>query len=188
MSRGSARDEVERGRKAMPANSRISFKMMSFIHETLYGLFRDPYKALAAAGVEPGLKVLELGCGPGFFTVPAAEMVGERGSVTALDINPLAVERVRQKIEEAGVANAEVIRADAAETHLPDQSVDLVLLFGFARPIGDMGSIWAEVHRVLRPGGGLSVEGRLRPPERLFHLERRQGRIVRYRRVRPSPQ
>ncbi|MBE9471268.1 MAG: methyltransferase domain-containing protein, partial [Chloroflexi bacterium] len=72
--------------------NRMHFKMMSLVHETLYGLFRDPYKALNAAGLEPGQKVLEVGCGPGFFTIPAAKTVGEKGSVCALDISPLAIE------------------------------------------------------------------------------------------------
>ncbi|MHA1360918.1 MAG: SAM-dependent methyltransferase [Candidatus Helarchaeota archaeon] len=72
----------------------------------LYGLFRDPYKVLDAAGLEPGQRALEVGCGPGFFTIPAAHIVGEKGSVLALDINPAAVEHVRRKIKEAGVTNA----------------------------------------------------------------------------------
>jgi len=83
----------------MPRTNRLNFKMMSFVHETLYSLFRDPYKVLNAAGLEPGQRVLEVGCGPGFFTILAAKIVGE-GSAHALDVNPLAVERVQQKIEQ----------------------------------------------------------------------------------------
>jgi len=99
--------------KKMSHTNKLHFKMMSFVHETLYGLFRDPYKVLRAAGLEPGQKVLEVGCGPGFFTIPAARIVGEEGSVLAFDINPVAVEHVRRKIEEAGATNARVIVADA---------------------------------------------------------------------------
>ncbi|MBN2516077.1 MAG: class I SAM-dependent methyltransferase [Deltaproteobacteria bacterium] len=161
----------------------MNFRMMSFIHETLYGLFRDPYKALNAAGLGPGQEVLEVGCGPGFFTIPAVRIVGEEGSVLAVDVNPLAVEHVRQKIETECVSNAKTLLANAAQTDLPDQSFDLTFLFGLARPMGDMGKIWSELHRLLKPGGILSVEGRLRPPSELFQPVKRQGRISRFRRV-----
>jgi len=159
------------------------FRMMSFVHETLYGVFRDPYRVLRAAGLRPGQRVLEVGCGPGFFTVPAAEIVGKEGSVRAIDVNPLAVERVRGKIQQAGVSNAEAARADAARTGLPDGSFDLVFVFGLARPIGRLEAIWAELHRVLKPGGVLSIEGRLYPPDELFHPVRRRGRISLFKRA-----
>jgi ubiquinone/menaquinone biosynthesis C-methylase UbiE len=167
----------------MSASNKVHFKMMSFVHETLYDLFRDPYKALRAAGLEPGQKVLEVGCGPGFFTVPAARIVGEEGSVRALDINPLAVEKVQQKIGTEGVTNVKTILADAAQTGLPDQSFDLIFVFGFARPIGGMVAIWPELHRLLKPLGILSVEGRLWPSNGLFHPVKRQGRISQFRKV-----
>lgn len=168
----------------MSLTNKLHFRMMSFVHETLYGLFRDPYKVLKAAGLEPGQRALEVGCGPGFFTIPAARIVGEEGSVLAFDINPVAVEHVQRKIEEAGVTNARVIVADAAKTKLPDGSFDLVFVFGLARPIGDMAAIWAELHRVLKVQGVLSIEGRLNPPGELFQFLDRQGRIVRFRKVR----
>jgi len=170
-------------RKKMSRPNRMHFKMMSFVHETLYSLFRDPYKVLNTVGLEPGQKVLEVGCGPGFFTIPAAKIVGESGSIYALDVNPLAVERVQQKIEKEGVTNVKTILADAAQTGLPDQSFDLAFVFGFARPIGNPEDIWTELHRLLKPEGILSVEGRLRPSERLFHPVKRQGRISLFRKV-----
>jgi ubiquinone/menaquinone biosynthesis C-methylase UbiE len=157
--------------------------MMSFIHETLYGLLRDPYKVLSAAGLKPGQRVLEVGCGPGFFTVPAAEIAGKEGSVLALDMNSLAVEHVRHKVDEARVGNARVILADATETGLPDQSFDLALVFGLAHPIGGIEEIWVEIHRLLQPEGTLAVEGRLQPPRGLFRRVHRQGRVARYDKV-----
>jgi len=45
----------------MPRTNRLHFKMMSFFHETLYGLFRDPFKVLVNAGLEPSQRVLEVG-------------------------------------------------------------------------------------------------------------------------------
>jgi ubiquinone/menaquinone biosynthesis C-methylase UbiE len=167
----------------MPRTDEMSFKMMSFVHETLYGLFRDPYKALHDAGLETGQTVLEVGCGPGFFTVPAAKIVGDGGTVLTLDINRVAVEHVRRKIQQAGVTNAKVIVANAARTDLPDRSFDLIFVFGFARAVGGMATIWPELHRLLKPGGILAVEGRLRPPSRLFEIRQCQGRIARFRKL-----
>jgi ubiquinone/menaquinone biosynthesis C-methylase UbiE len=167
----------------MPQTNEVNFRMMSFVHETLYGLFRDPYKALHDAGLEAGQTVLEVGCGPGFFTVPAARIVGDGGAVVALDINPVAVEHVRRKIQQAGVTNAKVVLANAAQTDLPDQGFDLIFVFGFARAVGGMAAIWPELHRLLKPGGTLSVEGRLRPPDRLFEAGQRQGRISQLRKL-----
>jgi demethylmenaquinone methyltransferase/2-methoxy-6-polyprenyl-1,4-benzoquinol methylase len=158
--------------------------MMSLVHETLYGLLRDPYGVLGAAGLEPGQRVLEIGCGPGFFSLPAAEIVGAEGSLCALDVSPLAVEKVKQKVAAAGVTNVETRLANATQTGLPDQSFDLVFVFGFANPRGaGMESVFRELHRLLKPGGTLSVEGRLDPPADLFAPLERQGRIARFQKL-----
>jgi ubiquinone/menaquinone biosynthesis C-methylase UbiE len=167
----------------MTTADRVRFRMMSLVHEDLYRVFRDPYEALKAAGLEPGQEVLEVGCGPGFFTVPAARMVGEEGSVHALDINPLALERVRHKVEKEGVENVCTVLADAGQTGLPDESFDLIFVFGLGRAIGGADRIMAEVHRLLRPGGTLSIEGRLLPPSKLFQPVRREGRIAQYQKA-----
>lgn len=167
----------------MSVTDKIHFRMMSLIHEDLYRVFRDPYQVLHAAGLKPGQDVLEVGCGPGFFTVPAAQIVGQEGSVYALDVNPLALERVRQELESNGVANVATVLADAAQTGLPDESFDLIFVFGFGHQVGDMGNVFAELHRLLKPAGVLSVEGRPRPSNRLFQPRNGEGRIVQYRKV-----
>ena len=167
----------------MTVTDRVHFGIMSFVHETLYGLFRDPHKALDAAGLEAGQRVLEVGCGPGFFTVPAARTVGEQGRVWALDISPLAIQRVREKVERAGVTNVETVLADGAQTGLPGQSFDLVFLFGFSHHAGDLENIAVETHRLLRPGGILAIEGALRPSGERFTFVKRSEGISQFRKV-----
>ena len=167
----------------MSLSDRMHFKIMSLVHETLYGLFRDPYETLDAAGLEPGQKVLEVGCGPGFFTIPAARIVGNKGTVHTLDISPLAMERVQQKIEEEGATNVKAILANAAQTGLPNQSFDLVFVFGFAHAAGSMENILAELHRLLKPAGILAIERASRISSKLFYPVERQGRISQFRKV-----
>ena len=167
----------------MSLSDKVHFKMMSLVHETLYGLFGDPYQALDAAGLEPGQKVLEVGCGPGFFTIPAARIAGDKGTIHALDISPLAVERVQQKIEKEGATNVETILADAAQTGLPDQSFDFIFVFGFAHSVGNMEDILTELHRLLKPAGILAIEGASRISSNLFYPVKHQGRISQFRKV-----
>jgi len=65
--------------------SHFSFRIIELMHDNrLLPYFRDPYKLLRAAGLEQGQQVLEVGCGPGYFTIPAAEMVGDEGEVYAV--------------------------------------------------------------------------------------------------------
>ena len=142
----------------MSIYDRIHFRMISFVHDTLYGLFVNPYKLLNSAGLKPGQKVLEVGCGPGFFTIPAAKIVGEKGRVYALDVNPVAVETVRRKIEKKGLKNVEVMLADASETGLPGESIDVAFLFGVIHALDDMGAVMREMHRVLKANGVLSIQ------------------------------
>lgn len=167
----------------MSITDRMHFGMMALVHENLYGLFRDPYEVLKAAGLKPGHVVLEVGCGPGFFTIPAAKIVGEQGGVFALDISALAIERVQQKIEKEDVTNVKTVLADAARTGLPDESFDLIFVFGFAHHAGGLDGILTELHRLLKPGGMLSTEGGLQVSPELFHRVKRQGRITQFVKV-----
>jgi ubiquinone/menaquinone biosynthesis C-methylase UbiE len=163
-------------------SERIAFGMIRFMHETLYGLFRNADRILQDAGLEQGMRVLEVGCGPGFFTLPAARLVGEGGHVCAIDLNPHAVEHVKRKVARSGVRNAEVLRRDAASTDLPDGSFDLAFLFGLRRAVGGLDAVLRETHRVLRPQGSLATEGPLVRDSELFQMSGRKGRINLYTR------
>jgi demethylmenaquinone methyltransferase/2-methoxy-6-polyprenyl-1,4-benzoquinol methylase len=118
----------------------------------------DPKKLLNGADIEPGQTVLEVGCGTGFFTLQAAEMIGEAGHLIALDPVSDYVERVAEKVREAGLKNVEVIRRDALATGLQAESIDVALLYGVLPfPTLPLDRLLPEMHRVLNPGGTLAV-------------------------------
>ncbi|MHA1228391.1 MAG: class I SAM-dependent methyltransferase [Candidatus Hodarchaeales archaeon] len=137
-----------------------AFKMMEIIHDNrIRRIFVNPYKVLRNAGLQPGQKVLEVGCGPGFFTIPASKIVGDTGFLYALDIHPLAMKRVEEKIAKEGSTNIRPILASASETGLKNESIDLVFLFGIVHSVNDLFlKVLEELHRILRQKGVLSIK------------------------------
>lgn len=117
-----------------------------------------PKKSLGGADLKPGQTVLEVGCGTGFFTLPAAEMIGDSGYLIAMDPLEVFVDRVKEKVRDAKLKNVEVVRRDALYTGLEAASVDVVLLFGVLPfPTLPLDQLLPEMHRVLKAGGTLAV-------------------------------
>jgi ubiquinone/menaquinone biosynthesis C-methylase UbiE len=164
---------------------RMHFGIIRIVHETLYGQFMNPYSKLTLARLKRGQQILEVGCGPGFFTIPAAKIIGETGYVHALDVNPAAVEHTRRKIERERLTNVEVKYAAASETGLPDESVDVAFLFAVIHSFKNVNKVLMEMNRVLKTNGILSVQSRW--PEKkllgavtangLFHLREKANGI-----------
>jgi len=102
--------------------------------------------------------VLELGCGTGFFTLPAAQVVGDQGSLVAMDILAASVETVSRKVQDANLKNVRVVKGDALDTKLDSESMDTVLLFGvLPAPMLPLDRLLPEMHRLLKPGGMMAV-------------------------------
>lgn len=149
----------QRQHQAGPFMQKVAFWTITLMHDNpLLPLLRDPYKLLEAAGLKRGQKVLEVGCGPGFFTIPAARIVGEEGHVCAVDINPYAVARVRRKIAREGIKNVAPLFANASDTRLPERSIDLAFVVGLGHIAGGQKNVLAEIHRILKMGGVLLLE------------------------------
>jgi len=103
--------------------------------------------------VREGETVADIGCGPGFFTLPMARMVGPNGLVVALDLQPVMLERTRQRAHRAGLLNRirfQQCRPDAIGCPVP---VDAILACYIAHEVPDIGHFMAEAHGLLRPGG-----------------------------------
>lgn len=120
--------------------------------------FNDPVKTVKAAGIRSGQEVLEVGCGTGFFTIPAAKLVGDEGCIHAIDLYPPAIEFVKEKVQDAHISNVRLTNTDAMDSGLPSSSFDLVLLFGvIPAPVLPLDRLLPEMHRLLKPEGALAV-------------------------------
>jgi ubiquinone/menaquinone biosynthesis C-methylase UbiE len=125
----------------------LIFKVRDFL--------RPREEILREAEIGPGAHVLDYGCGPGSYTLLAAEIVGASGRVCALDIHPLAVEKVQKAASKRGLSNVETVLSDCA-TGLENDSVDVVLLYDVFHDLSDQRGVLRELHRVLRPSGSVS--------------------------------
>lgn len=172
-------------------HSNFAFWIITIMHDNpLLPLFRNPYKLLKAAGLKTGQKVLEVGCGPGFFTIPAAQIVGKQGLIYAVDVHPLAIKRVQNKIKNEKIDNIKPVLANASNTEFPNQSIDLAFVFGLRYIAGGLESLISEMHRILKPEGVLSFEKTGGSEEGLiqevegkgFIYSGKQGRIFLFRR------
>ena len=121
----------------------------------LRDLFLPRDAVLREGDIQPGSRVLDYGCGPGGYVTGAAELVGESGKVYALDIHPLAIQRVQNIVNKRQLTNVETIRSDCP-TGLPDNSVDVVILYDIFHMLNDPQAILTELHRVLKKDGKLS--------------------------------
>ena len=120
--------------------------------------FFGPTKILQGADIHPGQIVLEVGCGTGYFTIPAAQLIGDQGCLLAMDVLPASVEMVAEKVQAANLENVRVVQGDALDTKLEAQSLDAVLLFGvIPAPMLPLDQLLPEMHRILKPEGALAV-------------------------------
>ncbi len=112
----------------------------------------DPLEFLRSNGLSPGMCIADIGCGPGFFTFPAAEIVGKSGRVYAVDIQEdMLKELKRRKPPE----NVSVVHSD--EDHIPieDDACDVILLAFVLHEAAERVLFLNELKRLLRPKGRL---------------------------------
>lgn len=156
--------------------STLSFNMMSFVFG-VRDLVLPPSQVLDEAGLKPGFRVLDYGCGPGSFTLAAAERVGPAGRVYAADLKPEALGRVQALARQRGFTQIETIQTDCA-TGLPDGSVDVVLLYDIYHMFTAPDKILAELHRVLKPYGRLSFSDHHMSEEAILSGVMQTGRFT----------
>lgn len=115
------------------------------------------YKAdlLAALAVEPGHRVLDIGCGPGTDLAALATATGPTGTVLGVDRDPAMVATARARF--AGVPTVEVHEADAHQLPFANGTIDRARADRVLMHVADPTAVLTEIHRVLRPGGLLTL-------------------------------
>ena len=123
---------------------------------------QDPQKILRPY-VKEGMTILELGCGPGFFTIDIAKMVGNSGHVIAVDLQEGMLQKVRTKIKKDLEERISLHKCDENKIGI-SVKVDFVLLFYMVHEVMDKRLLFDEIASILKLNGQVLI---VEPP---FHV------------------
>ncbi len=132
-----------------------------FIDNPFRRLLIDRRDFLTKMGIREGDRVLELGCGPGFFTEILSEVVGEKGRVYAQDVEEKMMEKLKKKLSSLPFSNVVPLLCDSAGLELPDRSCDVAFCANVFEEIYEEGGLKEsvmEVDRILKEGGLVIVK------------------------------
>lgn len=131
-------------------------------------ILQNPRKILAPY-IREGMTVLDIGCGPGFFSIEIAKMVGEKGRVISADLQEGMLEKLRNKIKNTELEKRiKLVKCDENQTNVSDK-VDFILSFYVIHEIQDKNSFFKEMRTILNPNGlFLIVE------PKFFHVSKKE--------------
>lgn len=116
-----------------------------------------PGETLAKAGIRPNDVLLDIGCGTGYFAIPAAKMVGQKGLVYALDASGTMLAELRSKTAAAGIFNIHTLQTGRGIPAIPAANYTMALLSYILHEVDDKAAFLASVGAALKPGTRLAV-------------------------------
>jgi len=126
---------------------------------------QDPERILGPY-IEEGMTVLDMGCGPGFFSIDLARMVGESGRVIASDLQEGMLRKLRKKIQETELEKRIILHKCEEDEIGVSEDVDFVLAFYMIHEISNQAKLFNEIKSLLKPNGQVFI---VEPP---FHVSK----------------
>ncbi len=142
------------------------------LHGPIRKHFQDPEKIISAF-IGPGATVIDIGCGPGYFTIPIALLTGAAGTVYAVDIQEAMLRKVEARAVEAGVRTRIRPVLCAPDRISVSEAVDFVLTFWMVHEVPDRPALFRQIREVMKPGSRyLLVE------PKIHVMKKRYGMII----------
>jgi ubiquinone/menaquinone biosynthesis C-methylase UbiE len=115
--------------------------------------WHTPQTILNEAGITKGMIIADLGSGPGFFTIPMAQMTGEKGLVYAVDSDQTMLNGLKENITKSKVNSniIKIVNSDVCNTGIPKESVDLVLFANVLHEVEEKKAFFKEIRRISKP-------------------------------------
>ncbi|HYB68348.1 MAG TPA: class I SAM-dependent methyltransferase [Candidatus Acidoferrales bacterium] len=130
-------------------------------HRRFYGdeterrKWQNPETILAAIGLKPGFTFIDVGCGEGFFAVPAAKIVGQKGRVFALDLDQDAITELKKKAAREDLKNLDAVVGGAEDTVFCEACADIVFFGIVLHDFSIPAKVLAYAKTMLKPAGRL---------------------------------
>ena len=107
--------------------------------------------------LSPGMRVIDVGCGPGRLTIPVARAIEPDGEVVALDMQTGMLQRLEKRISATGLKNIRPLPGGIGQVEIESNAFDRALLVTVLGEIPDREAALGEIYRILKPGGILSI-------------------------------
>jgi ubiquinone/menaquinone biosynthesis C-methylase UbiE len=117
--------------------------------------WQDPEAILAEVGLGPGMVFADLGCGEGFFALPAARIVGKDGRVYALDIDAESIDLLKEAAGEEGLENITAVAGAGESTVLREACADIVFFGTVLHDFADAAAVLRNARTMISPAGRL---------------------------------
>jgi ubiquinone/menaquinone biosynthesis C-methylase UbiE len=139
----------------------------------LRNLILSPKKLINRMALLPDMHVLEVGPGPGYFSLPVAKKL-TNGKLVLADIQPEMIEMARMRLESKGLTNLEYYICSGESFDFPDNSFDRIFLVTVLGEVEKRDTYLEEFKRMLKPNGILSISEQAGDPDKLTFIEVRE--------------
>jgi ubiquinone/menaquinone biosynthesis C-methylase UbiE len=136
----------------------IAFKAMTLIMKLMDVFGQYSRKNFETLGLKPGQTVVDYGCGPARYIEFASTAVGKTGKVIAVDVHPLAIAKVKGKIEKQKLPNVEAVLAKQYTTSISDEIADIVYALDMFHMIAQPNEFLEELSRLAKKDGTIIIE------------------------------
>jgi ubiquinone/menaquinone biosynthesis C-methylase UbiE len=138
--------------------SNLSFRLMVLLFNISDALLRYIDRRIPRFGIEPGMTVVDYGCGPGRYTFRFAKLVGQQGQVYAVDIQPLAIAAIRSRVDKEGIGNVQPVLASGYVSGVPDHIADMVFAIDMFFSVQEVEPFLQELKRIAKREGLLVID------------------------------